>query len=153
MSETQTAQLTVIDGSNLVLGRLATEVAKRIKRGEKVVVLNAEKIVVSGTWGSIQREWEHKLQLRSIINPFRYSPKWYVRPDRYFRQVVSGMLPARKPSGREALSRLKVCIGAPLEYAAVQPTVLAGAVVRAKRYYPLERVARRFGWRGVLRNG
>ncbi|MDK2383911.1 MAG: uL13 family ribosomal protein, partial [Candidatus Korarchaeota archaeon] len=41
-------KLIIVDGANQVLGRLASIVAKKLKLGYSVVVLNTEKIVVSG---------------------------------------------------------------------------------------------------------
>ncbi|MEM3671200.1 MAG: 50S ribosomal protein L13 [Thermoprotei archaeon] len=153
MNETKEAEL-LIDAEGHVLGRLASVVAKQLLQGRRVTVFNIEKAVVRGSWGSIQREWEHKLQLRSVINPFRYSPKWFVRPDAYFRQAVRGMLPARKRKGKDALSLLRVYIGAHAQSAGtavrVQEAVAEGGSGKA---YTLEKISKRFGWKGVVRNG
>jgi large subunit ribosomal protein L13 len=144
-----------IDGEKLVLGRLASYVAKKILNGSHVTVVNAEKIVVKASWSAIQREWQHRFELRSIINPFRYSPKRYVRPDNYFRKVVRGMLPARKAKGKNALSRLKVYIGVPSELSSKKFERIELADVRAvKGYYSLSTISARFGWnRDVSLNG
>ena len=48
--------ITVLDGSNLIYGRLATAVAKLIMDGEEVVVLNAEKIIVTGERAEVLKE-------------------------------------------------------------------------------------------------
>ena len=39
----------IVDANNLVLGRMATHVAKELLKGEKVDIVNCEKVVVSGS--------------------------------------------------------------------------------------------------------
>jgi len=45
MSKTETTQASVIDAKDLVLGRMASAVAKRLLNGEKIIIVNAEKAV------------------------------------------------------------------------------------------------------------
>jgi large subunit ribosomal protein L13 len=153
--ESAQAEELFIDGDKLVLGRLASYVAKRILEGSRVTVVNAEKIVVKASWSAIQKEWQHRFELRSIINPFRYSPKRYVRPDNYFRKVVRGMLPARKTKGKNALKRLRVYIGVPSELSSKTFRKIEFADVKAvKGYQTLSTISSRFGWKkDVILNG
>jgi large subunit ribosomal protein L13 len=138
-----------IDGEKLVLGRLASVVAKRLLSGDKVIVVNVEKTVLMGSWGNIVREWEHRYELKSVINPFRHSPKRYVRPDRYFRSVVRKMLPYNKPRGKDALSRLRVYVGVPAGLSGAHFQKPDTAAVRSEKgYHELGKVSKRFGWNG-----
>ncbi len=139
-----------LNGEGQVLGRLASVVAKNLLRGNQVVVVNAEKIVLKGSWSSVEKEWQSRFELKSAINPFRYSPKRYVRPDMYFRRVVRGMLPWRKPKGKQALRGLRIYIGVPKHLENVEfinyKDTYGGS---GKHYVTLSKVAVRFGWKEV----
>ena len=102
----------VIDASNLILGRMATVVAKHLLHGECVVILNAEKTVVSGKRLSKVQEAKGKL---NIGHP-RKGPYWPRQPDRYVKRAIRGMLPRQTPKGKEAYTRLRVFIGVPPEF-------------------------------------
>ncbi len=102
----------VIDASSLVLGRMATAVAKRLIQGERIIVLNAEKAVISGRRLSRVREAKTKLE---IGHP-RKGPFFARRPDRFVKRTIRGMLPRKKPKGKESYKRLRVFIGVPREF-------------------------------------
>lgn len=102
----------VIDASSLVLGRMATAVAKRLIQGESVTVLNAEKAVISGRRLSRVKEVKKKLE---IGHP-RKGPFFARRPDRFVKRSIRGMLPRKKPKGKESYKRLRVFIGVPREF-------------------------------------
>jgi len=106
----------IIDGEGLIMGRLASTVSKMLLNGEKVVILNAEKILISGTKEWAYAKYKQRLDRASISNPRKMGPKYPRRPDDIFRRTVRGMLPYRKTSGREALKGLKVCVGVPQEF-------------------------------------
>ena len=106
----------IIDGEGLIMGRLASTVSKMLLNGEKVVVLNAEKILISGTKEWAYARYKQRVDRASISNPRRMGPKYPRRPDDIFRRTVRGMLPYRKTSGREAFKGLKVFVGIPQEF-------------------------------------
>ncbi len=106
----------VIDADNLIMGRLASIVAKDLLKGEKIVITNAEKSVISGNKKAIQEKYAHRMERKSIINPQRFGPKFPRRPDGILRRTVRGMLPYKTARGREAYKRLKVYVGMPEEY-------------------------------------
>lgn len=101
----------VIDGSEHILGRLATHVAKQLLNGEEVAVINAEKIVITGKKESILADYKH----RRKIGKTRKGPFYPRMPDRLFRRSVRGMMPYQEPKGRTAYKRLKVYVGVPKE--------------------------------------
>jgi large subunit ribosomal protein L13 len=105
-------EIVYIDGTNHILGRLASKVAKLILSGKRVVVVNSEKILISGSRESVIEEWKTRLEIKSRVNPI-YGPIHYRRPDRLFKRVVRGMVPREKPKGKNALKRLRVYIGIP----------------------------------------
>ncbi len=109
-------QMTVIDAENMILGRLASVVAKRLLKGEEVVIVNAEKSVIIGDKHFIINEYREKRNIGSV----RKGPYYPRMPDRILRRTVRGMLPIKKTSGKEAYRRLKVYLGIPKEYANVK---------------------------------
>ena len=106
----------IIDGKGLIMGRLASLVSKKLLNGEEIVVLNADKILISGNKEWAYAKYKQRLDRASISNPRRMGPKFPRRPDDIFRRAVRGMLPYRKTTGREAFKRLKVFVGIPIEY-------------------------------------
>jgi len=103
---------TVIDASGLILGRMASVVAKRLLMGESIVILNAEKATLSGKRLSRVKEARAFLEIgHPGKGPFH--PR---RPDKIVRRTVRGMLPHRLPKGQAALKRLRVFLGAPSEF-------------------------------------
>ena len=100
---------TVIDAEGAVLGRLASIIAKRLLLGEEIIVINAEKAIVTGSKERILERFKAK---RERGDPIK-GPFYPVRPDKVFKRVVRGMLPRKKAKGREALKRLKVYINNP----------------------------------------
>jgi large subunit ribosomal protein L13 len=108
-------QPVIIDASNLILGRVASFAAKRALQGEEVVVFNAENAVISGTKANIVEEAMRRLKTRTLASQYK-APTHPRRPDTYVRRVIRGMLPRKKPKGRNALRRVKVYIGVPEEY-------------------------------------
>ncbi len=109
--------IVVIDGEGHIAGRLASIVAKRLLRGERIVVVNAEKIIITGKKKRVLEKFLKRItEWRTYYNPEKRGPKYPKTPDRIFKRMVRGMLPHKKPKGREALKRLKVFVGIPDEY-------------------------------------
>jgi large subunit ribosomal protein L13 len=117
----------IIDGEGLILGRLASNVSKKLLNGEEIIVLNAEKIVISGTKEWAYARYKQRLDRASISNPRKMGPKYPRRPDDIFRRTVRGMLPYRKTTGREAFKGLKVFVGIPQEFKGVEISKLPEA--------------------------
>lgn len=106
----------VIDATNQIMGRLASYAAKHALSGETVVVLNAEKAVISGRKTNIVEEAKRRLNTRTLANQTT-APVHQRRPDLYLRRVVRGMLPWKKAKGKAAFHRVLVFMGVPEEYA------------------------------------
>jgi len=116
----------LLDASNQVLGRLASFIAKRALSGDTVIVLNAEKAVISGRRSSIVEKAKHRLKTRTLGTQ-THAPVHHRRPDLYLRRVVRGMLPWKKPKGKSAFHRVTVFMGVPEEYAGKAATRVPGA--------------------------
>jgi len=106
----------ILDAKNQILGRFASYVAKQAIGGNKVIVLNAEKAVISGRRSSIVEKAKRRLETRTLGTQ-SHAPVHQRRPDLYFRRVVGGMLPWDKPKGRAAFHRVWIFMGIPQEYA------------------------------------
>lgn len=106
----------LIDASGLILGRLASYVAKRALEGHEIIVINAEKAVISGKRKSKVRESKEKLKIRTY-GSLEKGPSHPRRADLYVRRSIRGMLPWKKSIGRDAFKRIKVYINVPEEYA------------------------------------
>ncbi len=142
----------VVDGRGQILGRLASIVAKKLLEGKRVVVLNAQDIVVSGDPVMVIQAYKRTvLGVRSHYS-HRLRPKRPRSPIRLFKATVRGMLPKRNRRGREALRRLRVYVGVPKEYQGAETVRFqeADASRLSRSYVTLGRIARELGWRGEL---
>jgi large subunit ribosomal protein L13 len=99
---------TVIDADGLVLGRMASIVAKRLLAGETI----EQKAVISGNKIKLVEEWKEFLK----VGGFGKGPVHHRRPHDIVRRTVRGMLPYRMPKGEAAFKRLHVHIGVPEEF-------------------------------------
>jgi large subunit ribosomal protein L13 len=139
------SERTVIDGEGLILGRMASLIAKRLLAGEAIEIINAEKIVVSGKRQMVVEKEKEFLNLGGHGK----GPIHYRQPHRIVRRTIRGMLPYRKQVGREAFRRLKVHIGVPEELSAVEsqsiPEVHSGTLGR--RYVTVGEIAENIGWK------
>lgn len=114
----------VFDADGLILGRLASTVADmllkaaRSDRDDKVVIINSEKAIVSGSSRAVLQTYHDKYAL----NHARKGPFYPRMPDMILKRTVRGMLPyQRKSSGRRALRNLRVEIGCPHHLASGMP--------------------------------
>lgn len=99
----------IIDATDTILGRLASQCAKKALNGEEIIIINAEKAIVSGTKTDILRKYKFK---RDIGTPTT-GPYFSRMPDRIVRRTIRGMLPRKTTRGRTAFSNIKVHIGEP----------------------------------------
>ena len=141
---------TIIDASNLIVGRLASIVAKRLLMGEKIAIVNAEKAVYAGRKKAKVEEFKKFFEIVGRTNP-KYGPKHYRRPDTILRRVIRGMLPMDKAKGRKAFKRLKVYVGIPPEAMDREAQTIneASASKLKCSYVYLGKIAEEFGWKGV----
>jgi large subunit ribosomal protein L13 len=142
-------EVVVVDATDHIAGRLCSYIAKLLLSGKRVVVVNAERAMISGKKESILREWHEFLQISSVVHP-KHGPFHPRRPDMILRRMVRGMLPRKKPKGINAFKRLRVYIGVPEDYANSQYTRFDDAMIRKQRSYytSIEEVARSIGWGG-----
>lgn len=137
-------QITLINAEGLILGRMASKVAKRLLNGEEVVIVNAEKVIISGKERSKVAEAKQFLEVGA---PER-GPFHYRRPDRIVRKTVRGMLPIAQPKGKNAYKKLKVFMSVPEDLKDQKMTQLADAQAAKLKgpHFTLAELAKEVGW-------
>ena len=121
----------VIDASDKILGRIATKIADRIRGkdkptftphtdgGDYVVVINAEKIKVTGEKFNDKKYYTHSLYPGGLkTKTFREMNEKH--PERIIEEAVKGMLPKNK-LGKSMIKKLKVFSGPDHEHESQQP--------------------------------
>ncbi|MCD6559746.1 MAG: 50S ribosomal protein L13 [Palaeococcus sp.] len=105
----------IINAEGLILGRMASKVAKMLLEGEEIVIVNADKAIITGNKEYIFEKYKRRTNFRSISNPQK-GPFYPKRSDEIVRRTVRGMLPWKKDKGRKAFRHLKVYAGVPKEF-------------------------------------
>jgi len=132
----------IIDASGHVLGRLSTNIAKMLLNGEDVVVINAEKAIITGRRENILQNYKEKWERGSV----RKGPHYPRMPDRIFRRTVRGMLPMKTSHGKQAYKRLIVYIGVPEDIDASKAEKIENALYKkVKGYITLGEVSKSLG--------
>lgn len=115
---------TVVDASGAVAGRLATHLAKRLLRGETIIVVNSEKALVSGKPDAVKARYRFKIE----VGTRRKGPLPSRMPHLLLKRTVRGMIQYQRPNGRAAYKRLTCHIGVPAEWASAKAEVVPDAV-------------------------
>ena len=100
----------VVDARDCIMGRVASQVAERALDGETVAVVNAEQAVITGEEEDVFGTYKKRTDVGSDRGPAY--PK---RPDGIFKRAIRGMVPYKKPRGREAFESVRVYVGNPYE--------------------------------------
>ena len=104
----------IINGQDVILGRLASYIAKEALRGEEIVVVNCEKVIITGSRKNVEKEIHEK---RSKVGSGQKGPKHSKLGERVVKRTIRGMLPnQRSGRGREAWKRIKCYTGIPKEF-------------------------------------
>lgn len=124
----------VVDATGKTLGRLATEIALRLRgkhkpeytpfmdTGDYIIVVNAEKVVVTGNKTTDKMYYAHS-GFPGGIKSISFDKLIAKKPEMVIQSAVRGMLP-KGPLGRAMFRKLKVYAGATHDHAAQQPQVL-----------------------------
>ncbi|MBW3011603.1 50S ribosomal protein L13 [Candidatus Woesearchaeota archaeon] len=102
----------IIDATDLIVGRLATRVAKAALLGEQVDVVNCEHAVISGN----PKQVYDRLKEKATIGSPHHGPYYPKKADRFVRRVIRNMLPHKQYKGEIALKRIKCYLGVPEEF-------------------------------------
>ncbi|MEF3192750.1 MAG: 50S ribosomal protein L13 [Halothiobacillaceae bacterium] len=124
----------VVDASGKTLGRLAAEIAKRLRgkhkaeytphvdTGDYIVVINAEKVQVTGNKAK-NKIYHHHTGYIGNLKSISFEKLINKAPQRVIEIAVKGMLP-KNPLGRKMFSKLKVYAGPEHPHVAQQPRAL-----------------------------
>ena len=125
----------VVDAEGKTLGRLATEIAHRLRgkhkaeytphvdTGDYIVVVNAEKVHVTGA-KTTDKMYHHHTGYPGGLKSISFEKLIDKAPERVIQAAVKGMLP-RNPLGRDMFRKLKVYAGAEHPHASQQPQELS----------------------------
>jgi large subunit ribosomal protein L13 len=104
----------IIDGKNAILGRLASYVAKEALKGEDIVIINCEQVIITGNKKNIKENLEAK---RRRVGSTLKGPKVSMTSEKIVKRAIRGMLPNyRTGRGRIAFKRIKCYVGVPKEF-------------------------------------
>ena len=124
----------VVDAAGKTLGRLATEIARRLRgkhkpiytphvdTGDYIVVVNADKVHVTGRKATDKMYYHHTGYIGSLKSA-NFEKMQEKAPGRVIELAVKGMLP-KNPLGRAMFRKLKVYAGPDHQHAAQQPKPL-----------------------------
>ena len=124
----------VIDTEGKTLGRMAAEIAHRLRgkhkaeftphvdTGDYIVVVNAEKVHVTGKKAT-DKMYHHHTQFPGGLKSFNFNQMIERHPEEVVRLAVKGMMP-RTPLGRSMLKKLKVYAGGQHPHGAQNPAQL-----------------------------
>jgi large subunit ribosomal protein L13 len=124
----------LIDAEGKKLGRLASEIARRLRgkhkavytphvdTGDYIVVINAEKVAISGNKARDKIYYRHSGYLGGM-KEINFEDLIQKAPELVIETAVKGMLP-KNPLGRAMFRKLKVYAGTEHKHAAQQPQVL-----------------------------
>ncbi|MCS7108311.1 MAG: 50S ribosomal protein L13 [Sulfolobales archaeon] len=142
-------KVVVFDAEGAILGRLATAISKALLSGYNVVVVNSEKAVVSGNPHMVIDSYRVWFEIKTLRNPYKWSPKRPRSPVAIVKRAVKGMLPKDNWRGVMLLKNLKVYVGYPEElkkYEAVR--VIDAEASRLNRgFITVGEIARMLGWK------
>jgi large subunit ribosomal protein L13 len=132
--ESVTRDWYVVDAADKTLGRLSTEIANRLRgkhkpeftphvdTGDYIVVVNAEKVKVTGN-KSTDKLYHHHTGYPGGIKSITFDKLIDKAPERIIEKAVKGMMPKNKLS-KAMMSKLKIYAGSEHPHAAQQPTPL-----------------------------
>ncbi|MGY8845220.1 MAG: 50S ribosomal protein L13 [Gammaproteobacteria bacterium] len=124
----------VVDATDKVLGRLATEVASRLRgkhkaeytphmdTGDYIVIINAEKIRVTGNKAQNKMYYRYSGYIGGL-KQINFEKLLAKAPEQIIERAVKGMLP-KGPLGRDMYRKLKVFSGPQHDHTAQQPIPL-----------------------------
>ena len=132
--ESVTREWYVVDATGKTLGRLSTEIANRLRgkhkpeftphvdTGDYIVVVNAEKVKVTGN-KTTDKVYHHYTGYPGGIKSITFEQLINKAPERIIEKAVKGMMPKNKLS-RSMMTKLKIYAGSEHPHSAQQPTPL-----------------------------
>ncbi|MFT4020217.1 MAG: 50S ribosomal protein L13 [Acinetobacter sp.] len=124
----------VVDASGKTLGRLASEIARRLRgkhktsytphvdTGDYIIIINAEQVQVTGN-KSLDKKYYRHTEFPGGLKETNFEKLVAHKPEEIFQRAVKGMLP-KGPLGYAMIKKMKVYAGSEHPHTAQQPQVL-----------------------------
>jgi large subunit ribosomal protein L13 len=93
----------IIDGANATMGRLASYAAKQSLMGKKIIIVNADEVVIIGNRKDISEKYKRKFAMGGAGLK---GPKIHRSPEKILKRSIRGMLSHKEGRGREAIQRV-----------------------------------------------
>jgi len=115
----------IVNGEKTAVGRLATYCAKQALLGNKVVVVNCEKAIITGPKAAILQTYRSKKERGGTAQKGPYFSR---DAESIVRRAIRGMLPWKKARGKEVFRTIKCYSGMPKEYKDKKAINLGGEI-------------------------
>lgn len=99
----------IIDATDLILGKLGVEAAKKALEGEQVEIVNCEHIIITGKKDNIISDQKQRV----VRGTHSRGPFFNRQPERFVKRSIRGMLPYKKARGASAFKRITCYRGVP----------------------------------------
>lgn len=102
----------IVDANDMIIGRMSGFLAKKALLGEEIAVVNSEKAVITGSKKNILADYKQARERGApLVGPYIIRT-----PEAIVKRIIRGMLPYKRPRGREAFARIKCYRGIPKEF-------------------------------------
>lgn len=135
----------IINAESLILGRMATVVAKQALQGEKIDVINVEKAVVTGKPTEIVEKYKQKFERGHALD----GPFFPRHPEKLVKRTIRGMLPYKQEKGKKAFKNIKCYIGVPKELEGKKAETIEKANVKnikKTKHLTIKGISKQLGW-------
>lgn len=102
-TDSKTENVVVIDGTDLILGRLGSNIAKRLLLGESFKIVNCKDVVILGRKNFLVQRYKNKITNKVI----KQGPYYSRSPSDIVKRAFRNMLPYKNERGAAAFKRLK----------------------------------------------
>lgn len=128
----------IIDGKDAVMGRLASYAAKEALKGKEIIIVNCEKVIISGTKEDIEGKYRAG---KEKIGSGQKGPKYSKNHEKVMKRAIRGMLPNhREGRGKYIFKKIKCYVGIPKEYESMDKVSVA--VKKLNKFVELGKVRR-----------
>lgn len=136
MAKSKQEEAVIIDGKDLILGRLGSVIAKRLLLGENIKIVNCKDIVILGRKKYLVEKYNNKLKNKVT----KQGPYYSRSPSDIVKRAFRNMLPYKNQRGIEAFKRLKCYNSTPSVLINAQKEVVEGAQLNQNSVFYFTRV-------------
>ncbi|MEM3361881.1 MAG: 50S ribosomal protein L13 [Candidatus Anstonellaceae archaeon] len=136
----------IYNAKGQIAGRLASKIAKELLEGEKIIVVNAQDLVISGSYFNNVEKLKIRRSLTDKRNP-EHNEKFPAVPYKLFKKMVRGMLPKKTSRSKVALKNLKVYDDIPQDIDQSQIINPNLEKLSLLKYVTLKKICEAFGYK------